>query len=148
MHHYFLCCESSSSSSFFFFFFFFFLGGGGGKNRDIFMAAICDMAMGRLADRRYFLESVHDLLKTDFMIKKVASSYTQMIFIVYCFQLTAPNKEKIISVSHVPDCVLIMMMMMSWCLISSDVIWHIRDKLWPMPKHGSIKSTYVRCMRV
>ena len=29
--------------------------------------------------------------------------------------------------------------------MSSDVIWHIRDKLWPMPKHGSIKSTYVRC---
>ena len=42
----------------------------------------------------------------------------------------------------------LMMMMMSWCLMSSDVIWHIRDKLWPMPKHGSIKSTYVRCMRV
>ena len=38
--------------------------------------------------------------------------------------------------------------LMSWCLMSSDVIWHIRDKLWPMPKHGSIKSTYVRCMRV
>ena len=31
-------------------------------------------------------------------------------------------------------------MMMSWCLVSSDVIWHIRDKLWPMPKHGSIKA--------
>ena len=39
-------------------------------------------------------------------------------------------------------------LMMSWCLMSSDVIWHIRDKLWPMPKHGSIKSTYVRCMHV
>ena len=24
------------------------------------------------------------------------------------------------------------------CLMSSDVSWHIRDKLWPMPKHGSI----------
>ena len=34
-------------------------------------------------------------------------------------------------------------MMMSWCLMSSDVIWHIRDKLWPIPKHGSIKATYV-----
>ena len=22
---------------------------------------------------------------------------------------------------------------MSWCLMSSDVAWHIRDKLWPMP---------------
>ena len=43
---------------------------------------------------------------------------------------------------------LVLMMMMSWCLMSSDVIWHIRDKLWPMPKHGSIKATYVRCMRV
>ena len=28
-------------------------------------------------------------------------------------------------------------MMVSWCLMSSDVSWHIRDK-WPMPKHGSI----------
>ena len=25
-----------------------------------------------------------------------------------------------------------------WCLMSSDVSWHIRDILWPMPKHGSI----------
>ena len=24
------------------------------------------------------------------------------------------------------------MMMMKWCLMSSDVSWHIRDKLWPM----------------
>ena len=32
----------------------------------------------------------------------------------------------------------IWMMMMKWCLMSSDVSWHIRDKLWPMPKHGSI----------
>ena len=48
MHHYFLCSEL------------FFLGGGGGKKRDIFMAAISDMAKGRLADRRYFLETVHD----------------------------------------------------------------------------------------
>ena len=24
------------------------------------------------------------------------------------------------------------------CLMSSDVSWHIRDKLWSMPKHGSI----------
>ena len=28
--------------------------------------------------------------------------------------------------------------MMKWCLMSSDVGWHIRDKLWPMPKHDSI----------
>ena len=33
---------------------------GGGQNRDIFMAAICDMALGRLADRIYFLGIVHD----------------------------------------------------------------------------------------
>ena len=31
-----------------------------------------------------------------------------------------------------------LMMMMKWCLMSSGVSWHIRDKLWPMPKHGSI----------
>ena len=30
------------------------------------------------------------------------------------------------------------LMMMNWCLMSSDVSWHIRDKLWPMPKHGAI----------
>ena len=29
-------------------------------------------------------------------------------------------------------------MMMKCCLMSSDVSWHIRDKLWPVPKHGSI----------
>ena len=29
-------------------------------------------------------------------------------------------------------------MMMKWCLMSSDDSWHIRDKLWPMPKHGSV----------
>ena len=31
-----------------------------GKNRDIFMAIICDMAKGRLADHRYFLEIIPD----------------------------------------------------------------------------------------
>ena len=31
-----------------------------------------------------------------------------------------------------------LIMMMKWCLMSSDVSWHIRDKLWPMTKHGSI----------
>ena len=30
------------------------------------------------------------------------------------------------------------LMMMNWCLMSSDVMRHIRDKLWPMPKHGAI----------
>ena len=30
------------------------------NNRDISMAVICDMAKGRLADRRYFLEIVPD----------------------------------------------------------------------------------------
>ena len=55
------------------------------------------------------------------------------------------SSKRIRSGEHITQ----MMMMMSWCLMSSDVIWHIRDKLWPMPKHGSIKSTtYVRCMRV
>ena len=31
-----------------------------GKDSDIFMAAICDTVLGRLADRRYFLGIVHD----------------------------------------------------------------------------------------
>ena len=34
--------------------------------------------------------------------------------------------------------ILFEVMMMKCCLMSSYVIWHIRDKLWPMPKHGSI----------
>ena len=67
------------------------------------MAAICDMAIGRLADRRYFLGIVHDGIKTGFVRKKEASSYIQMVFIVCCLLLTAPNKGKIISVSHVTD---------------------------------------------
>ena len=33
-----------------------------------------------------------------------------------------------------PLCHVTMMMM----IMSSDVSWHIRDKLWPMPKHGSV----------
>ena len=67
------------------------------------MAAICDMAMGRLVDRKYFLGIVHDKAKTGFMRKKEASSYIEMVFIVLCLLLTAPNKGKIISVSHVTD---------------------------------------------
>jgi len=66
------------------------------------MAAICDMAMGRLADHRYFLGTIHDGIKTGFMRKK-ASSYIQVVFIVCCLLLTAPNKGKIISVSHLTD---------------------------------------------
>ena len=65
-----------------------------GKNRNIFMAAICDMAKGRLADHRYFLGIVHDWIKTGFMRKKEASSYIQMVFIVCCFLLTSPKKWK------------------------------------------------------
>ena len=48
------------------------------------MAAICDMAMGRLVDCRYFLGIIHDGIKTGFTRKKEASSYMQMVFIV-CF---------------------------------------------------------------
>ena len=37
------------------------------------------------------------------MRKKEASSYMQMVFMVCCLLLTAPNKEEIIGVSHVTD---------------------------------------------
>ena len=67
------------------------------------MAAIRDMAMGRLVDRRYFLGIIHDWIKMGFMWKKEASSYIQIISIVWCLLLTAQNKGKIISVSHVTD---------------------------------------------
>ena len=39
------------------------------------------------------------------------------------------------------DCVetdFVDLMMMKWCLMFSDVGWHIRDKLRPVPKHGSV----------
>ena len=40
-----------------------------------------------------------------------------------------------------------LLLLLSWCLMSSDVIWHIRDKLWPMLKHGSIRKVYA-CLAV
>ena len=43
--------------------------------------------------------------------------------------------------------VFLLLLLLSWCLMSSDVIWHIRDKLWPMPKHGSIRKVYA-CLAV
>ena len=44
-------------------------------------------------------------------------------------------------------CSKLLLLLLSWCLMSSDVIWHIRDKLWPMPKHGSIRKVYA-CLAV
>ena len=78
------------------------------------MAIICDMAKGRLADHRYFLEIVHDWIKTDFMRKKVASSYIQVVFIVCFFLPTAENKEKIINLSYVTDGVFWVCIMILW----------------------------------
>ena len=46
-----------------------------------------------------------------------------------------------------PNTKRLLLLLLSWCLMSSDVIWHIRDKLWPMPKHGSIRKVYV-CLAV
>ena len=37
------------------------------------------------------------------MRKKEASSYIQMVFVVSCLLLKAPNKGQIISVSHVTN---------------------------------------------
>ena len=85
-----------------------------GRNCDIFMAAICDMALRRLADHRYFLWIIHDWIKTGFMRKKEASSYIQMVFIVCCLLLTAPNKGKTVSVSHITDGVFWVCIMILW----------------------------------
>ena len=90
------------------------------KNSDIFMAAICDIAMQRLFDRKYFLGIVHDWIKTGFMRKKEASSYIQVVFIVCCLLLTAPNKGKIINVSHVTDGVF-------WVYITILWLFHNRN---------------------
>ena len=92
------------------------------RNCNISMAVICDMAKGRWADHRYFLEIFREWIKTDFMRNKVASSYIQMIFIVCCFLLTAPHKEKIISVLYVHY---------QWCLLSvyDDIMTCSQQKL-------------------
>ena len=39
------------------------------------LAVISDVAKGRLADRRYFIEIVHDRIKADFIRNKVVSPY-------------------------------------------------------------------------
>ena len=57
------------------------------------MAAICDMAKGRLADCRYFLGIVHGGIKTGFIRKKEASSCVQMVFTVCCLLLTADDDD-------------------------------------------------------
>ena len=47
--------------------------------------------------------------------------------------------------SHTAPELCVTEVMMKWCLMSSDVSWHIRDKsvqLWPaMPKHVSISNS-------
>ena len=78
---------------------------------------------------------------------QILGSYKCMLF-VDCLVVLREYFVNWARVTKFNSFLMMMMMMMSWCLMSSDVIWHIRDKLWPMPKHGSIKATYVRCMRV
>ena len=58
------------------------------------MAAIFDMALGRLADRKDFLGIIHDGIKTGFMRKKEASSYIQIVFIVCCLLFELQTKER------------------------------------------------------
>ena len=62
------------------------------KNHDIFKAVICDMAKGRLADRKYFLEIAHDWIKTDFMTNKVANSYIKNN--IYCVLLPTNSSKQ------------------------------------------------------
>ena len=81
------------------------------------MAIICDMAKGRLADCRYFLEIVYDWIKTVLMTKKVANSYIQMVLIV-CIKQLQTNK-KIISVSYVTDGVF-------WLCIT--ILWLVHNR--------------------
>ena len=46
---------------------------------------------------------------------------------------------KQISLASRPQLLSSVQMVVKCCLMSSDISWHIiRDKLWPMPKHGSI----------
>ena len=63
-----------------------------GENLDIFTAAIWDMALGYLADRRYFLGIIHDWIKTGFVRKNETSSYIQMVCVVCCEQFQTKER--------------------------------------------------------
>ena len=63
----------------------------------------------------------------------------------YCFILASWNSVN--SIFMAVPVIYCLLLLLSWCLMSSDVIWHIRDKLWPMPKHGSIRKVYA-CLAV
>ena len=60
---------------------------------------------------------------------------------------TANIKTHIVDIHKFTLSEMSLLLLLSWCLMSSDVIWHIRDKLWPMPKHGSIRMVYA-CLAV
>jgi len=51
---------------------------------------------------RCFIESAHEWMKTYFMTNKAASSYISILFIVCCFLVTAPNKQKCVMSRTLP----------------------------------------------
>ena len=71
-------------------------------------------------------------------VKSLKENYpvSRPLFFFYLFH--SLNLPSLILVTDPIWSLLLMMMMMKWCLMPSDVGWHVRDKLRPMPKHGSI----------
>ena len=71
----------------------------------------------------------HNLLHTRY-VPRLAVNYLELIIRPH-----APHYFLWVSFPPPPPprppklCYCVMMMMMNWCLMSSDVIWHIRDKL-------------------
>ena len=63
----------------------------------------------------------------------VSQFQPSLIYSRLCYPFWSVKKPSVKTKTHIFS-----LIMMSWRLMSSDVSWHIRDKLWPMPKHGSI----------
>ena len=87
---------------------------------------------------------LHTIFLLDTVFDVICSSRACFQQWVICYWVTMPGRCNWLPPYRQQPHVCCSHCVMSWCLMSSDVIWHIRDKLWPMPKHGSIKATYVR----
>ena len=79
-------------------------------------------------------------LKNNYLLLILLLLFFLFLFFFFFFYTSTWNQceRRMVFVMRWMNGKLSALLMMSWCLMSSDVSWHIRDKLWPMPKHGSI----------
>ena len=129
------CSLSSFSFSFLFPFFFFFGSPSGLDSQFTLVWVITDLVSFQCLEHC----NSNPCYWTWIMIS-VHTTYTQDTLVTWHIHLLQLNKAQ--DFKHRPlerpkykllpaFCV---QMMMKWCLMSSDVSWHIRDKLWPVQK--------------